>query len=46
MMEGAEWVVGKGFGVEEGLEYCEERGAMEGAGPDKVSKRVYGRVRP
>jgi len=40
LIKGAEWAVGKGYGWEEDLEYCEERGAIRGADPSKVSDRA------
>lgn len=44
MLKGARWAVEKrGFGTKDDLECTEERGAMEGAGPDKVSERAYER---
>lgn len=43
LIKGAEWAVGKGYGWEEDLEYCEERGAIRGADPSKVSDRALQR---
>jgi tRNA-splicing ligase RtcB len=43
MIKGAKWAVEKGYGVKEDLEHCEEKGAIEGADPDKVSQRAYER---
>jgi len=43
LVEGAKWVVDHGYGRQEDLEYTEERGAMKGAEPDKVSPRAYER---
>jgi len=40
---GARWAVEKGFGWPEDVEHCEERGAMEGADPSKVSSRAHER---
>ncbi|MBU0604908.1 MAG: RtcB family protein [Candidatus Omnitrophica bacterium] len=45
LVEGAAWVVGRGYGVREDLEYTEDRGAMKGASPDAVSDRAYQRGR-
>ncbi|MCD6539144.1 MAG: RtcB family protein [Candidatus Omnitrophica bacterium] len=45
LLEGARWAVKKGFGIEEDLEVCEERGSIEGADPDSVSERAYERGR-
>jgi tRNA-splicing ligase RtcB len=46
MVKGARWAVEKrGFGTKEDLEHTEERGCMEGAGPDRVSERAYERGR-
>ncbi len=41
--EGAGWVVGQGWGVDEDLEFCEENGCMFDADPDAISKRAYER---
>ena len=43
LLNGAKWAVGRGFGVREDLEYCEESGAIEGADPDAVSERAFKR---
>lgn len=43
LVEGAGWVVKKGYGKAEDLEYTEERGAIKGANPDAVSDRAYER---
>ena len=43
LVEGAKWVVDRGYGRQEDLEYTEERGAIKGAEPDKVSPRAYER---
>lgn len=43
LVEGAGWVVKKGYGKSEDLEYTEERGAVKGANPDAVSDRAYER---
>lgn len=43
LVEGSGWVVRHGYGREEDLEYTEERGAVKGADPDKVSPRAYER---
>ena len=43
LVDGAKWVVDHGYGVGEDLEYTEERGAVQGADPDKVSPRAYER---
>lgn len=43
LVEGAAWVVKKGYGRQEDLEYTEERGAIKGANPDAVSDRAYER---
>lgn len=37
LVGGAKWAVEKGYGVEEDLEYIEEKGRMEGADPSFVS---------
>jgi len=46
LLKGAEWAVGRGLGVKEDLEHCEENGAIEGADPDAVSDRAYERGKP
>ena len=43
LVEGSKWVVEHGYGRSEDLEYTEERGAVKGADPDKVSPRAYER---
>lgn len=43
LVQGARWAVGKGYGRKEDLEVTEERGAVEGADPSKVSDRAYER---
>ncbi|MCM8760806.1 MAG: RtcB family protein [Candidatus Omnitrophica bacterium] len=43
LVEGAKWVVDHGYGRQEDLECTEERGAIKGADPDKVSSRAYER---
>lgn len=43
LVDGAKWVVYHGYGRPEDLEHTEERGAMEGADPEKVSPRAYER---
>ena len=43
LVEGSKWVVDHGYGRPEDLEYTEDRGAMKGADPDKVSPRAYER---
>lgn len=43
LLNGAKWAVGRGFGVKDDLEYCEESGAIEGADPDLVSERAFKR---
>jgi len=43
LVKGARWAVGKGYGVEDDLTYCEEEGAISGADPNAVSDRAYER---
>jgi tRNA-splicing ligase RtcB len=43
LVKGAGWAVAKGYGTEDDLEATEERGAMAGADPEKVSDRAYAR---
>lgn len=37
---GARWIVDKGFGWQDDLEHIEEGGAVEGANPDKISRKA------
>ena len=46
LIHGAQWALKKGFGWKEDIEHTETRGALEGANPDKVSKRALQRGRP
>ncbi|MCQ9206164.1 MAG: RtcB family protein, partial [Omnitrophica bacterium] len=46
LINGAKWAVGRGLGVKEDLEYCEEFGAIEGADPEVVSERALERGKP
>ena len=43
LVRGAEWAVSKGYGRKEDLDVTEERGAMKGADPSRVSERAYER---
>ena len=43
LAEGAGWVVARGYGIREDLEYTEDHGAIKGADPDTVSDRAYER---
>lgn len=43
LVKGAGWAVAKGYGTEEDLDATEERGAIAGADPEKVSERAYAR---
>ncbi len=45
LSEGSAWAVRHGFGTAEDLETTEDRGAMAGADPDKVSDRALERGR-
>ncbi len=45
LLGGAEWAVGRGFGLKEDLEYVEERGRMGGALPGNVSEYAKKRQR-
>lgn len=40
---GVPWAVKKGFGDEEDIEYCEEKGSIKGANPDMVSSKAFQR---
>ena len=43
LVSGAKWAVEHEYGRNEDLEYTEERGAIDGADPEKVSARAYER---
>ena len=43
---GVAWMVERGYGTSEDMEFCEERGQMRGADPDQVSLRAKQRGRP
>jgi len=43
LMEGSKWVVDRGYGRPDDLEYTEEKGAVAGADPGAVSPRAYER---
>ena len=43
LVKGARWAVKKGFGTENDLTYCEEKGAIAGADPSVISDRAYER---
>jgi len=43
LAEGARYAVALGFGRDEDIEYTEAHGCLEGANPDDVSKRAFGR---
>ncbi len=43
VLEGVPWAVKKGFGTEEDIEYCEEKGSIKGANPDMVSSKAFQR---
>ena len=45
LIEGAGWAVRKGYGEKEDLEYTEAGGALDGADPDKISRKAYERGR-
>lgn len=40
LVQGAEWVVRRGYGLPEDLDYVEERGCIAGADPDTVSDKA------
>ncbi|MBN1936362.1 MAG: RtcB family protein [Anaerolineae bacterium] len=40
LIQGAEWVVRRGYGLAEDLDYVEERGCIAGADPDTVSAKA------
>ena len=45
LTKGTQWAVKKGYGISEDIEHTEERGAMPGADPDKVSLKAKERGR-
>lgn len=45
LVEGAKWAVDQGYGTPDDLDNTEDRGAMAGADPDKVSARAKERGR-
>jgi tRNA-splicing ligase RtcB len=45
LTDGAAWAVRNGYGEPDDLEHTEERGAMKGADPDRVSERAIARGR-
>lgn len=46
LRNGAQWAIKKGYGWSEDIDRIEERGALRGANPDKVSRRALERGRP
>ncbi len=46
LVEGAEWVVGRGHGTMEDVAHTEERGALQGADPSRVSQHAMERGYP
>lgn len=44
--EGSSWIIKQGYGESEDLEYTEQKGCMEGANPDTLSKRAMERGLP
>ncbi len=46
LRNGAQWAVKKGYGWKEDIDRIEEQGALQGADPDKVSRRALERGRP
>ncbi len=46
LRNGAQWALKKGYGWQEDVDRIEERGALQGANPDRVSKRAIERGRP
>ncbi len=46
LKEGAQWLVKKGFGVEDDYVYTEEQGKLAGAKPENVSDRAKNRGKP
>ncbi len=46
LRNGSQWAVKKGYGWNEDIDRIEEHGALEGADPDKISRRALERGRP
>lgn len=46
LTHGAQWALKKGYGWKEDIEHIEAHGALQGANPDRVSKRALHRGRP
>jgi tRNA-splicing ligase RtcB len=46
LVKGAQWAVENGYGEESDIEFCEERGRLEGADPAHVSARAKERGLP
>ena len=45
LKDGVEWAIDNGYGWDEDQDYIEERGVMDAADPDKVSRTAKGRGR-
>jgi len=43
VVQGAEWVIRRGFGVPEDIAHTESHGRLDGADPDSVSEKAYER---
>jgi tRNA-splicing ligase RtcB len=43
LLDGAKYAIARGYGVDDDLRHCEDRGALEGADLDEVSSRAFGR---
>ncbi len=46
LTQGVSWAVSKGYGVQQDIERCEDKGCIEGANPDYVSQRALQRGTP
>ena len=46
LVDGAQWAVRNGYGVDSDVEFCEERGRLEGADPAHISERARERGLP
>jgi tRNA-splicing ligase RtcB (3'-phosphate/5'-hydroxy nucleic acid ligase) len=46
LVDGAQWAAGNGYGDASDVEFCEERGRLEGADPEHVSARAKERGLP
>ena len=43
LTKGVAWAIEKGYGEQDDLKYIESEGCMEGADPDKISRKAFQR---